>query len=87
MVPFRHFPDYFEAAPEEKTALWQLLDEAKRLIQGKYKPGGMNVGINIGQVAGQSVFHVHVHVIPRYVGDVENPKGGIRGIIPAKQSY
>src|SRR5204863_400444 len=52
-----------------------------------FKPDGYNIGINIGEAAGQSVWHVHVHVIPRYVGDVENPRGGVRGVIPLKQQY
>ena len=56
-------------------------------IDERFHPDGYNVGINIGEAAGQSVFHCHIHVIPRYKGDVPNPKGGVRGVIPSKQSY
>lgn len=87
IIPFRHFAGYFEAETEEKTALWQLLDDAKGVIEREHKPDGINVGINIGKSAGQSVFHVHMHLIPRYTGDVENPKGGVRGVIPSRQTY
>ncbi len=87
LVPFRHCTEYFEATKDERAALWQLLDEAKALIDDKHGPDGLNVGINIGSAAGQSVFHVHVHVIPRYTGDVANPRGGVRGVIPSKQTY
>ena len=57
------------------------------LIQKRFYPDGFNVGINVGEAAGQSIFHVHIHLIPRYKGDVENPRGGVRGVIPRKQSY
>lgn len=53
----------------------------------RYNPDGYNIGINVNEAAGQSVFHVHMHLIPRYKGDVENPKGGVRGVIPNKQKY
>lgn len=87
LVPFRHVPDYFLADAEEKFALWELLERAREVIRERFKPGGFNVGINIGSAAGQSIFHLHVHVIPRYVGDVHDPKGGVRGVIPGKQKY
>ena len=64
-----------------------MINEAKKLIDKKYKPDGYNIGINSGESAGQTVMHLHVHLIPRYKGDVENPRGGIRGIIPEKQNY
>jgi len=53
----------------------------------RFNPDGFNVGINVNEVAGQTIFHVHIHLIPRYKGDVENPRGGVRGVIPEKQSY
>ena len=87
IIPFRHFPDYFEATTEEKAALWRLLDDAKTMIDREYKPDGLNVGVNIGKAAGQSVFHVHMHLIPRYRGDVPDPKGGVRSVLPHKRRY
>ena len=64
-----------------------LADEVKSIVNEKYHPDGYNIGINVGEAAGQSIFHVHLHLIPRYVGDVSNPRGGVRGVIPAKQNY
>lgn len=87
LIPRRHFPDYFEATAEEKAAIWELLDEVKPIIDREFSPDAYNVGVNIGKVAGQSIPHLHVHVIPRYAGDVENPQGGVRGVIPHKQKY
>lgn len=59
----------------------------KNILQKEFSPDGFNIGVNVGEAAGQSVFHVHMHLIPRYKGDVANPKGGVRGVIPAKQKY
>ena len=59
----------------------------QEILDKKYSPDGYNIGMNCGEAAGQSVMHVHVHLIPRYVGDVKNPRGGVRGIIPEKQNY
>lgn len=60
---------------------------AKTIIKNKYKPDGFNVGININEAAGQTILHAHIHLIPRYLGDVEKPRGGVRGVIPQKRSY
>ena len=87
IIPRRHIAEYFEATADEKLAMWQLLDEVKPIIDRKYGPDGYNVGVNIGAAAGQSIPHLHIHVIPRYAGDVENPQGGVRGVIPHKQKY
>ena len=87
IIPFRHFGDYFEATDDEKKALWDLVDKGKKLIESKYKPDGYNIGINIGQAAGQTIMHLHIHIIPRYNGDMEDPRGGVRGVIPDKQQY
>lgn len=87
LVPFRHVNDYFSATDAEKTSLWTLLDRAKPILDERFKADGYNVGVNIGEAAGQSVFHLHVHVIPRYAGDVENPRGGVRAVIPEKRLY
>ena len=64
-----------------------VLFRVKEVVEKRYNPDGFNIGINVGKDAGQSVFHVHMHLIPRYQGDVENPKGGVRGVIPNKQKY
>jgi diadenosine tetraphosphate (Ap4A) HIT family hydrolase len=64
-----------------------LADEARTRLLAELAPDGFNLGINVGRVAGQTVFHAHLHLIPRYQGDVENPRGGVRGVIPAKQQY
>jgi hypothetical protein len=64
-----------------------VLQYVKQKVDERYHPDGYNVGINVGEYAGQSVFHCHMHLIPRYKGDVPNPKGGVRGVIPSKQNY
>lgn len=87
IIPKRHVADFFLTTEAEKAALLSLLDEAKHHLDGKYVPAGYNVGINVGEAAGQTIFHVHMHLIPRYQGDTENPRGGVRGVIPARQSY
>ena len=83
----RHAKDFFSITLEEKNAIFELIDKAKKIIDEKYKPSGYNIGMNCGVSAGQTVMHVHVHLIPRYDGDVENPRGGVRGVIPSKQNY
>ena len=87
IIPRRHVAEYFEATTEEKAAIWALVDEMKTILDKEYKPDGYNVGVNIGKAAGQSVPHVHIHMIPRYKGDMEDPRGGVRGVIPHKQKY
>ena len=87
LVPRRHVASWFEASLEERTALMAPLDEARKLLQARYSPEGYNIGINVGKAAGQTIPHLHVHLIPRYRGDCANPRGGVRGVIPARQSY
>ena len=81
VVPRRHVADFFDMTAEEQSAVLALLNEARRLIQSKHSPAGYNVGINIGKAAGQSRMHVHVHLIPRYAGDVPDPAGGVRRVL------
>ncbi len=87
IVPRRHFANYFECTDDERVALWEMVANAKAHLDREHSPDGYNVGINVGKAAGQSVMHLHIHLIPRYVGDVENPQGGVRAVIPQKQRY
>ena len=87
IVPKRHISNYFELTPEEKIDIWNIVDKLKLLLEKEFKPDGFNVGINIGESAGQTIFHCHIHVIPRYQGDMDYPEGGVRGVIPSKQKY
>jgi len=87
VVPRRHIATWFDATEEERTAILKALDDAKALIDGQRGPDGYNIGINVGRAAGQTVFHLHVHLIPRYSGDVADPRGGVRHVIPGKGNY
>lgn len=87
LIPFRHVAGFFEATDEEQAALLTLVREAKRLLDERFHPDGYNIGVNVGTAAGQSVMHLHVHVIPRYAGDMEDPRGGVRGVIPERREY
>ncbi|MFY1645217.1 HIT family protein [Methanoculleus bourgensis] len=87
LIPFRHVAGFFEATDEEQAALLALVREAKRLLDDRFHPDGYNIGVNVGTAAGQSVMHLHVHVIPRYAGDMEEPRGGVRGVIPERRGY
>ena len=87
VIPYRHFADYFAISDEEREELWRLVAEGKAMADEKHNPDGYNIGINVGTWAGQSIPHLHIHVIPRYKGDVENPKGGVRGVIPQNKLY
>ncbi|MGB5330019.1 MAG: HIT family protein [Gammaproteobacteria bacterium] len=87
VMPYRHFSDYFDISDEEREELWILVAEGKAMADEKHNPDGYNIGINVGIWAGQSIPHLHIHVIPRYKGDVENPKGGVRGVIPRNKLY
>lgn len=78
---------FFDLSNNEKQELMQLIETVKELIEKDFSPDGYNIGMNCGVPAGQSVMHFHCHVIPRYVGDMENPKGGVRYCIPEKGLY
>lgn len=88
VVPFRLVPTFFDATPEEQRALIDLVGVVKAQLDAlEPRPDGYNVGFNAGVAAGQTVMHLHVHVIPRYTGDVPDPRGGVRYVIPAKANY
>ena len=87
IIPHRVYSNYFESTEDEVIGLQKLVVETKKLLDKKYKPDGYNVGINCGEDGGQTVPHVHIHLIPRYKGDVEDPRGGVRGVLPSKQKY
>jgi len=81
VVPKRHVESFFDMTAQEQAAVLELLGRAQRSLQGLHKPDGYNIGVNVGRAAGQSRMHVHVHLIPRYAGDVPNPRGGIRCVL------
>jgi len=87
VITFRHVADYFDTTEEERAAILKLIQEARDYLLRAHSPDGFNIGVNCGSAAGQSVPHVHFHVIPRYQGDMEDPRGGVRGVIPSKQKY
>jgi diadenosine tetraphosphate (Ap4A) HIT family hydrolase len=88
VVPRRLIPTWFDATTEERQAIFELVDEVKRQLDATdHPPDGYNIGINCGTAAGQTVMHLHVHVIPRYRGDVADPTGGVRHVIPGKGNY
>jgi len=86
VVPRRHVADFFEMTHLEQIAVVELLNRAHELIQSQNSPDGYNIGVNVGVAAGQSRMHVHVHLIPRYAGDVANPAGGVRCVLPADRA-
>jgi diadenosine tetraphosphate (Ap4A) HIT family hydrolase len=87
LVPRRHVPTWFDATVDEQAALMADVERGRRLIDERHGPDGYNIGMNVGRAAGQTVFHLHVHLIPRYAGDVPDPRGGVRYIIPGKGNY
>jgi diadenosine tetraphosphate (Ap4A) HIT family hydrolase len=87
VIPKRHIGSWFEITQAEQQALLDLLAKAKAVLETEFKPDGYNIGINDGPTAGQTVPHLHMHLIPRYKGDQEDPRGGVRWIIPEKAKY
>ena len=87
IIPKRHEADFFDITKEESNALFDLVNEAKLMLDKEYLPDAYNVGVNCGADAGQSVMHVHIHLIPRYKGDTNLPQAGVRGVIPEKMLY
>jgi diadenosine tetraphosphate (Ap4A) HIT family hydrolase len=87
IIPKRHIASFFQLQKQEYDALMRLVEEAKLELDAEFKPDAYNIGINDGSVAGQTVPHLHIHLIPRYQGDQEDPRGGVRWIIPEKAKY
>jgi ATP adenylyltransferase len=88
VIPNRHVASFFELTTEEVADVMKLLSTQQRSIRELDKTvTGFNIGINVGEDAGQTIFHCHIHLIPRRRGDVESPRGGVRGVIPGKASY
>src|SRR5262249_53114717 len=87
IIPYQHTENWFTATEEVRLDIMKALSLVKERLDIDHSPHGYNIGANCGKVAGQSVMHLHVHLIPRYQGDMEDPKGGVRGVIPSKQKY
>ena len=87
IIPRRHFATLFEATEAEQSALFKALAHAKEIIDRFHQPHGYNIGINHGLAGGQTVPHLHIHLIPRYRGDKEDPRGGVRWVLPDKAKY
>ena len=87
IVPRRHARTIWELTDEEYAACFALVREAQAIIAGRHRPDGFNVGVNCEEAGGQSVWHAHIHLIPRYQGDVPDPRGGVRNVIPHKAHY
>ena len=86
VVPKRHVASFFDMSAEEQAAVLSLLNQAQQFVQDKHSPDGYNIGVNVGEAAGQARLHVHVHLIPRYAGDVADPRGGIRCVLAGKKA-
>lgn len=87
IIPYEHTDNWFTAREEVRLDMMLAMQHLKERLDKEYQPHGYNIGANCGEVAGQTVMHLHLHLIPRYLGDTENPRGGIRGVIPEKQKY
>ena len=87
VIPKRHVAGLFELPEVEQAAVWRLVAQVRALLDAESGPDGFNVGLNDGRAAGQTVMHAHVHVIPRRRGDVPDPRGGVRWVVPEKAAY
>lgn len=87
VIPRRHIGSFFETTAAERASLLQLIDQAKAIIDAEFHPDACNIGINDGRAAGQTVPHLHIHLIPRYAGDSPDPRGGVRWVLPGKAKY
>jgi diadenosine tetraphosphate (Ap4A) HIT family hydrolase len=87
IIPRRHVASFFEITDAERTDLMSLLAAARTGLEREFRPTGYNIGINDGTAAGQTVPHLHIHLIPRYSGDADDPRGGVRWVLPGKAAY
>lgn len=87
VIPQRHIGSFFELEPNERQDLFELLEKMQNILALEYQAEGYNIGINDGAAAGQTVPHLHIHLIPRFAGDVVDPRGGVRWVIPQKAKY
>jgi diadenosine tetraphosphate (Ap4A) HIT family hydrolase len=87
IIPRRHVSSVFGLTPDEINACMELINRKRNALNEEFKPDGYNIGVNVGPAAGQSIFHAHIHMIPRYKGNVENPQGGVRHVLPKKAHY
>ncbi|PVY76855.1 diadenosine tetraphosphate (Ap4A) HIT family hydrolase [Tamilnaduibacter salinus] len=87
IVPKRHAADWFDLTTEEQQAIMDLVEQGKQWLDAHYQPDGYNIGMNCGEAAGQTVRHMHCHLIPRHSGDVADPRGGVRWVMPDKADY
>jgi diadenosine tetraphosphate (Ap4A) HIT family hydrolase len=87
VIPRRHVASLFELPEDEQREVWSQISIVRRRLEEEFNPDGFNIGLNDGEAAGQTVAHTHVHIIPRYRGDVPDPRGGVRWIIPQKAAY
>jgi diadenosine tetraphosphate (Ap4A) HIT family hydrolase len=87
VIPRRHVASFFETTPDEQTAMLKLLNLARIDLDHRHHPAAYNIGINDGHAAGQTITHVHIHLIPRYAGDRDDPRGGVRWVLPERAAY
>jgi diadenosine tetraphosphate (Ap4A) HIT family hydrolase len=87
IVPLRHEPDFFSLTADEQAALMALVNPVREVLVEQFAPDAFNLGVNAGKAAGQTIQHVHLHVIPRYSGDVAEPRGGVRWVLPETARY
>jgi diadenosine tetraphosphate (Ap4A) HIT family hydrolase len=87
VIPKRHVASLFDLSESEYQKIWVHVMDMRTLLADKFHPAGFNIGVNDGRAAGQTVIHAHIHIIPRYEGDLDDPRGGIRWVLPAKAKY
>lgn len=87
VVPRRHIESFWELSPAELSSVFEVVAETRSVLDAKFDPDGYNLGVNIGEAAGQTIKHLHVHLIPRYWGDDVDPRGGVRWILPERAVY